>query len=70
MAMTTCSECEGAVSDTANTCPHCGFPLLSQKMSPGLFWQMVKTCFFWGLAAIPAAFVVTLIVSFYIINIA
>ena len=65
MAMTTCSECEGAVSDAANVCPHCGVPI-NQKMSRVLFWKMVKTCFFWGLAALPAAFVVMLIVQFYI----
>lgn len=24
MAMTTCAECKGAISDKADTCPHCG----------------------------------------------
>jgi len=77
MTMTTCKECEGAVSDNANTCPQCGAPvpkkdadpplvgLMIEKMSLALFWKMVRTCFFWGLAAIPAAFVLMLIYQFY-----
>ena len=27
MALTTCPECSGKVSDKAYSCPHCGFPL-------------------------------------------
>lgn len=27
MALVTCPECKGNVSDKAGVCPHCGFPL-------------------------------------------
>jgi uncharacterized membrane protein YvbJ len=29
MAMTSCPECKKQVSDQANTCPHCGHPILA-----------------------------------------
>lgn len=31
MALTTCPECKGKVSDTAKACPHCGFDINSNK---------------------------------------
>ena len=27
MALINCKECHASVSDQANTCPHCGYPL-------------------------------------------
>ncbi|MBN1257753.1 MAG: zinc ribbon domain-containing protein [Planctomycetes bacterium] len=27
MAMASCPECHGEISDQANSCPHCGYPL-------------------------------------------
>lgn len=27
MALLNCPECNGKVSDSASTCPHCGFPM-------------------------------------------
>ncbi|MFR2832301.1 MAG: zinc ribbon domain-containing protein, partial [Finegoldia magna] len=27
MALTTCPECAGKVSDRAAACPHCGYPI-------------------------------------------
>lgn len=30
MALTTCSECGGKVSNSAKTCPHCGFDIKTQ----------------------------------------
>ena len=34
MALTTCPECSGKVSDKAYSCPHCGFPLRSGASAP------------------------------------
>lgn len=31
MALINCPECKGKVSDTAKTCPHCGFDINSSK---------------------------------------
>lgn len=31
MALTTYPECKGKVSDTAKTCPHCGFELMNEE---------------------------------------
>ncbi len=31
MAMVKCPECNGDISDKAVTCPHCGFPLKTEK---------------------------------------
>ena len=31
MALITCPECKGKVSDTAKTCPHCGFELINEE---------------------------------------
>lgn len=31
MALIKCPECEGSVSDRAEFCPHCGFPLLKNN---------------------------------------
>lgn len=38
MAMTTCSECKGKVSDQAWMCPHCGF-VMGQELEEFLKWQ-------------------------------
>lgn len=32
MALITCPECSGKVSDKAYSCPHCGFPMKEQKI--------------------------------------
>lgn len=34
MALTTCPECSGKVSDRAYSCPHCGFPLRDRASVP------------------------------------
>ena len=34
MALTTCPECSGKVSDKAYSCPHCGFPLRDGTSAP------------------------------------
>lgn len=34
MALTTCPECSGTVSDKAYICPHCGFPLQTPTLPP------------------------------------
>lgn len=34
MALTTCPECSGKVSDRAHSCPHCGFPLRDRASVP------------------------------------
>lgn len=31
MALTNCPECNGTVSDYANSCPHCGYPMNKDK---------------------------------------
>ena len=31
MSLIKCPECNGKVSDTAKTCPHCGFDLIKEK---------------------------------------
>ena len=33
MALLTCPECEGKVSDQAELCPHCGFPIKGKELS-------------------------------------
>jgi RNA polymerase subunit RPABC4/transcription elongation factor Spt4 len=35
MALITCPECKGNVSDQADTCPHCGFPISKTKPATG-----------------------------------
>jgi hypothetical protein len=42
MAIKTCSECKGKVSDKAVMCPHCGFGM-SQTLETLLSQQMTKT---------------------------
>lgn len=32
MALITCPECSGKVSDKAYSCPHCGFPMQGKAM--------------------------------------
>ena len=34
MALITCPECNGQVSDKAAVCPHCGFPISAQQKKP------------------------------------
>ncbi|MCF2570113.1 tyrosine-type recombinase/integrase [Mediterraneibacter glycyrrhizinilyticus] len=34
MALTTCPECSGKVSDKAYSCPHCGYPLRDETSPP------------------------------------
>ena len=34
MALTSCPECGGEVSDQAEACPHCGFPLKAEQQAP------------------------------------
>lgn len=31
MALIECTECKGKVSEWAETCPHCGYPLIAKK---------------------------------------
>lgn len=31
MALTTCPECDGRVSDSATSCPHCGYPVAEKS---------------------------------------
>ena len=33
MALITCPECSGKVSDKAYSCPHCGFPMQGKAMA-------------------------------------
>lgn len=33
MALINCPECNRVVSDKANSCPNCGYPLLSQQVT-------------------------------------
>lgn len=33
MALINCPECNRVVSDKANSCPNCGYPLLSQQVA-------------------------------------
>jgi hypothetical protein len=39
MALAKCSECDGAVSDRANACPHCGCPVNSGLTNPHIVAQ-------------------------------
>jgi len=34
MALIQCAECNGAVSDAASACPHCGAPVKASSVSP------------------------------------
>jgi len=34
MALINCPECAKQISDQTNTCPHCGYPIQSQKVDP------------------------------------
>lgn len=34
MALINCPECSKQISDQTNTCPHCGYPIQSQKLDP------------------------------------
>lgn len=42
MALTTCVECQGKVSDQSETCPHCGFRQKQNVESPGSFQDSAK----------------------------
>lgn len=33
MALISCPECNGKVSDRAKSCPHCGYPLSMRRVS-------------------------------------
>ena len=44
MALLSCAECSGNVSDQADVCPHCGFPLLKVVYEFWLFKRPVSTC--------------------------
>lgn len=37
MALITCPECGKEVSDTANNCPNCGYPIAQKKLQIILF---------------------------------
>ena len=41
MAMTKCPECEGMISDRAEVCPHCGYPL-KQRESDNVEYVLSK----------------------------
>ncbi|MBJ8417841.1 zinc ribbon domain-containing protein [Acinetobacter calcoaceticus] len=34
MALISCPECSSQVSTQANSCPHCGYPLQTQRHTP------------------------------------
>jgi hypothetical protein len=40
MALISCGECGGKVSDTASTCPHCGAPVLAPKVAGQRFGEV------------------------------
>lgn len=33
MALTVCDECDGQISSSATTCPHCGYPILRKRLA-------------------------------------
>lgn len=47
MALINCPECNRVVSDKANSCPNCGYPLLSQQVTLSSTAQLLdqKTTF-------------------------
>src|SRR5271157_5285455 len=36
MALITCPECKGSVSDTAESCPHCGYKIIPQQVNEAI----------------------------------
>ncbi|MBL5859538.1 zinc ribbon domain-containing protein [Serratia fonticola] len=43
MALVQCKECNGQVSDSAKTCPHCGATIKNKSKSKSSFVALVKT---------------------------
>ncbi|MBS5080493.1 MAG: hypothetical protein KH031_10110 [Clostridiales bacterium] len=50
MALLTCPECEGKVSDQAELCPHCGFPIKGKEVPKA---KMTKFIVCWHCGWIP-----------------
>ncbi len=48
MALITCPECKKEISDSANSCPHCGYVINENKSKP----KKKKGCFTWVLVII------------------
>lgn len=46
MALFNCPECNNQISDTAEKCPHCGYPLAKVKKSNVVTMEFVSDAFF------------------------
>lgn len=56
MALITCPECKKEISDSVDSCPHCGYVINEKKVKP----KKKKGCFTWILV-----FIVLLLAFFY-----
>lgn len=52
MSLATCPECRGSVSDQAQVCPHCGYPLRPWRLRHGFEYKSLRTFRGWPLVHI------------------
>lgn len=41
MALNTCPECDGRISDQATSCPHCGYPIKGVNINKSENWRFI-----------------------------